>query len=261
MKQRLLSRGFTIVELLIVIVVIAVLAAITLISYNSMQQQAAETAVKSDLVNVSQAMTLERTRTGSFPNTTPNGFEPTQKVAVSISTSELPYYNNLSAVQNGVLLSKICQDLIDEGKGRGTNLGGGTENYITGCGNWNHDSMQVTGWTSRVFTTPISANTFPDYAGSLNYTDAWNPSREQIERTFYLELRNRLTAQGGSFPVTSFWDSWANSGNGGVIKQELPAASEFGEGVTFCAEAIYNERENTTWHVRRGGVPTPGACS
>lgn len=234
---------------------------ITLVSYNSVQQRAAETAVTSDLARVSQAMTLTRTRTGTFPSTTPEDFRPTQNVAVSLSTSELPYYQNLSSVQNGVLLSSICQDLISEGKGRGTNLGGGTENYITGCGNWNHDSMQVTGWTSRVFSTPIAANTFPNYADSLNHTDAWNPNREQIERTFYMEMRNRLTAQGGSFPVISFWDDWATPSNGGVMRQELPAASTAGQGATFCAEATYDGRENTTLHIRKGGVPTPGGCS
>lgn len=45
------NKGFTIVELLIVIVVIVILAAITLVTYNSLQNGAYDSAVQSDLDN------------------------------------------------------------------------------------------------------------------------------------------------------------------------------------------------------------------
>lgn len=51
------KKGFTLVELLIVIVVIAILAAITLVSYNGIQRRAKNTAIISA---ASQSMTLLR---------------------------------------------------------------------------------------------------------------------------------------------------------------------------------------------------------
>ena len=51
-------RGFTIVELLIVVVVIAILAAITVVAYSGIQNRTNDTAVQSDLANIAQKYDL-----------------------------------------------------------------------------------------------------------------------------------------------------------------------------------------------------------
>lgn len=53
-------RGFTIVELLIVIVVIAILAAISVVAYNGIQTRAKISEAKSDLATLEKAMKLAR---------------------------------------------------------------------------------------------------------------------------------------------------------------------------------------------------------
>lgn len=61
------DRGFTIVELLIVIVVIGILAAITIVSFRGIQTRA-ENAVRLSEVKVwEQAIALYQTSTGKFP--------------------------------------------------------------------------------------------------------------------------------------------------------------------------------------------------
>jgi len=61
------SRGFTIVELLIVVVVIAILAAITIISYNGINTRARQTAMQSNLEQVSKSVMSYRTINGNYP--------------------------------------------------------------------------------------------------------------------------------------------------------------------------------------------------
>ena len=251
------QTGFTIVELLIVIVVIGILAAIVIVAFNGIQGRALETTAKSTLSSAAKVMETHKIMDGSYPVALPSTVKSSSTLTLSLVASSLPYYENISNVQNGVLLSQICQDLVNEGKGNGTNLGGGTDTYISGCGNWNHGSMQVTGWTSRVFATPIASSTFSDYAASVPAGDAWHPNQQSVVRGFYTELDSRLQSQGGSYPLTSFWDSWATPGNG-VQYEALPAASPGGNNKTYCIQATAAGSKH--WYVRPSGVPMGGTC-
>ena len=61
------ARGFTIVELLIVIVIIAILAAITLVSYNGITARARASAVVSDMQKMNQAIMMYQAAYGVYP--------------------------------------------------------------------------------------------------------------------------------------------------------------------------------------------------
>lgn len=61
------QKGFTIVELLIVIVVIGILAAITLVAYNGIQTRAKVTAMQSDLSNTRKKLMAYGIEKGAYP--------------------------------------------------------------------------------------------------------------------------------------------------------------------------------------------------
>jgi len=62
-------RGFTIVELLVVIVVIAILAAITIVAYTGISQRAVASSLQSDLTNASTSLKMFQVDNGNFPST------------------------------------------------------------------------------------------------------------------------------------------------------------------------------------------------
>lgn len=61
------QKGFTIVELLIVIVIIAILAAITVVAYNGIRERATDSMVKSDLDQATKQIALYRAQYDAYP--------------------------------------------------------------------------------------------------------------------------------------------------------------------------------------------------
>ena len=63
------QKGFTIVELLIVVVVIAILAAITIVAYNGIQERANFASAQSNLKSINTAVQSYHAVNGTYPAT------------------------------------------------------------------------------------------------------------------------------------------------------------------------------------------------
>lgn len=61
------KRGFTLVELLIVIVVIAILAAISIVAFNGVQQRGRDSSRQSDVSNIVKALTAYNADGNNWP--------------------------------------------------------------------------------------------------------------------------------------------------------------------------------------------------
>lgn len=67
-----MKRGFTIVELVIVISVIAILAAITVVSYQSVQRSARLSKAIHDLSSLNESIKIHQAKQGEYPTTNYN---------------------------------------------------------------------------------------------------------------------------------------------------------------------------------------------
>ena len=81
------QKGFTIVELLIVIVIIGILAAITIVAYNGIQQRAQTTAMSSDLAGAARHMELAKVDSTdeSYPSSIPSGVKASQGIVLQLA--------------------------------------------------------------------------------------------------------------------------------------------------------------------------------
>lgn len=96
-------RGFTIVELLIVIVVIAVLAAVTAVAYTNMQGRARDSQRLTDMKTIMKALEVYKTQNGIYPDevstTNAGGWELTASAAAPTNfLSALVSTNGISRV-------------------------------------------------------------------------------------------------------------------------------------------------------------------
>lgn len=64
----MLKKGFTIIELLIVIVVIGIISSIVLVSYFGFSSRAVEASIKADLHNAANLIKMDYAVNGEYPS-------------------------------------------------------------------------------------------------------------------------------------------------------------------------------------------------
>ena len=128
------KAGFTIVEVLIVIVVIAVLVAISTVAYMGIQQQARESRVMTQLLQVRKQMELNRIEQGSWP----------WEAAVAQRVASGQSYN-----------SAVCREVMDYIQyAYNADIGGIAHGSSTGCSS----NGTLAGGGSWTFSVNVSAS-------------------------------------------------------------------------------------------------------
>jgi len=259
-RWRLPGRGFTIAEILIVIVVIAILATIGIVSYGGIQRSAAKTVVMSVVRDAQKSVDIEQARGGKLPSTIPENFQSSNDVDIAYIKITGDRYHDLSAVQNGVLFHKVCVSLaanpyysVIHSKD-----GNNTSTVVMSCNdNVRAAGIQITGWETKTWSTPVTQQQLEAYIASVPY-DSWWTDRQEVVRGFYTALISDFTSQGGTWPVTSFWDPWANEW-AGVKKEELPSPTS--SDPSYCIVATHKKYSDVQYSIRIDqGSPQEGGC-
>ena len=161
------ARGFTIVELLIVIVVIAILAAITVVAYNGIQDRANDAIIKSDITAFAKKIKMYEVENERYPHGngssnaalqfTEFSFQPS-KSSYSPTSVNLYYCEGLKSGQATFAItarSKSNKIFIYR-----------PEEGITLAGGGNPPSNCYAGWDGGVFTSSMGYNPNINYLWS-----------------------------------------------------------------------------------------------
>lgn len=118
------ERGFTLVELLIVIVVIAILATISIVSYNSIQQRARVSTLTSSLKQAAKKVAVYEVTNNAYPtDLSATGIENSGAVTYSYSQTANDFC--ITALYNGIDPHNITSDMkISTGPCDGQSGGG-----------------------------------------------------------------------------------------------------------------------------------------
>lgn len=254
--------GFTIVEVVVVITVIAILAAISFAVYTGVKQNAAKSAATAALSSVQKTLDIHILRGSLDLESAMNDINTSSDLTLQLATSEGVYYDNLTAVQNGVLFHTVCQQLISDSQYSLIHPkdGSSPHSVVMSCNdNVAAGGMLITGWESKFWSTPVTRSQIQNYIDNVPY-DSWWTDKQEVVRGFHSELISRFEASGGTWPVTSFWDPWANIWSG-VHKQELPSPEPVNPG-EYCVQAIHHSYPDKAYSITNNDTgPTEGYCA
>lgn len=179
-KSKQTIKGFTIVELLIVIVVIGILAAITIVAYNGIQNRALVTRVSTDLSGAAKQLAVHEVDAGNYPATLA-ATNSNQGIKASTGTT-YQYTSNGSTycltATNGAISYKLSNTDMTPTVGGCAGHGVGGVAAVTNLATNPSVETNGTGWSERWYGAGGGAGTLSRTAaaalyGSSGYRKTW----------------------------------------------------------------------------------------
>lgn len=230
------SRGFTVVEILIIVVIVAVLATIGIMTFLGMQRRSVDMLVTRTIADAQKNLQTFQVFNKFYPSNIANtDYTPPVSVGMVLYTDapQTPVYSGLTSEQNAQLFLNACNGYMP--------ITSGGTTYNTSCTYAGvNEHIAGTGATNVVIHGPtINQADFQLICGP-----ACDTAQSNIIATFI--------AQGGVFPV-----SVPKSGSA------LPAPSMVttGKATTYCLEVRSPDFIDIIYHATPGTQPIPGACS
>ncbi len=216
-------RGFTLVELIVVIVVIAILATILIVSYVGTQRRSSDAVVRQTVSDALKHLQLYNVFNKNYPaNIANTEFAPPLSVAVALYTNapQTPVYGGLDSAQNAQLFLNSCNGFMP--------IQDGSTTYNTACV-FNGNNVHVKGQASS--NEVIHGPTIDQSDFVLSCGAACSTVQNQIIATFL--------AQGGSFPITV-------PKNGSALP--APSMVSAGPATDFCLEGRSAQFSDVIYH-------------
>lgn len=160
------NRGFTIIELLVVIVVIGVLAAIVIVAYNGVQNNANDSRRLSDAQAIAKALFLYNEQTGSYPPPGTNTTSGWQSSAVNPSQF-------ISQLKTAGLLNIVPVDPVNIGTAGSEWTGKVYDYYRYSAGSYSCDSSRGAFFVFGVTDMETSTRPHPKSPGWACGTRNW----------------------------------------------------------------------------------------
>jgi len=204
-----ISRGFTLVEILLVIVIISVLMTITIVSYGAWQQRVADNSVQSDIRQAIAGLQTYRNFENTYPpNLAGTNFASSNNVTLTLYTNapSLGVYDSLTKDQNAQLFLNVCNANLAN-----TN---NTSCSFAGTGNGSKVHIKGTTSTNAIWSIPIQQSDVVLGCGSACSTATST-------------IISQFSAQGGTFPI---------EGNGSTTPLPKPSQTPNGPATKYCLE-------------------------
>lgn len=213
------NRGFTLVELLVVISIIAILSVVGVVIYTGVQKSARDSARKSDIEAISKALEVKYNNTGTYGNLDPTKPENTSLFSSSVFPKDSARNKDYTIIQNTASGGfNICASL--------------EANQLDSCA----------GTSDKCFCKSSTQSEPPAALGTAGVVVVTNPNTPGLAKTCDASLSSNLA---GHWKMDDNFNDSAKSNNGAAVGSVTMVEGKIGKAGSFGGNGYVNIPSNS----------------